>query len=615
MKRWLWVFWSAVFVTFLPAARTASGQVQAVGSTAARRLFEQKCTACHGNAHAAVPAPGRETLMNLAPEAVYAALTTGSMSVHAQDLTDDQKRLIAKHLGGRPVGSTEAGNAEKMANRCTVNPPLGDPSAGPAWNGWGSDVMNTRFQAARAAGLSADQVPHLKLKWAFGFPNGAETWGQPTIAAGRVFVGSDNSYVYSLDAATGCVYWSFQAQAAVRTAISIGPVKGQGSAEYAVYFGDGRANAYGVNAATGELLWKAHVEDHPLARITGAPQLYNGRLYVPVSSEEEGISINVHYPCCTFRGNVVALDANTGRQIWKSYVIPEKPRPTRKNSAGTQLWGPGGAAIWSSPTIDVKRRVLYVGTGDAYTAPAAPTSDAIVAFALDTGKIRWVFQDTKNDTWMSGCAPERPTESNCPEDLGPDYDFAASPILRTLPDGRQVLVAGSKGGNVLGLDPGRKGALLWKTVLPEKPPAASGIILFGGAADEQTAYFALNQIGGMAAVQLATGKRRWFTPLAPADIPGAPPLPGASAAVTSIPGVVFSGGWDGVLHALSTADGHVLWEYNTVREFTTVNGVAAKGGSMGAPGPTVAGGMLFVDSGYARGNGLPGNVLLAFAAE
>jgi polyvinyl alcohol dehydrogenase (cytochrome) len=489
------------------------------------------------------------------------------------------------------------------------------PAAGAAWNGWGADITNTRFQSAAAAGLSAKQVPQLKLKWAFGFPNGVHTYGQPTIAAGRVFVGSDTSFVYSLDAAAGCIYWSYLSQSGVRTAISIGPVPGQGDARYAAYFGDERANVYAVDAATGGLLWRVLVDDHPLAHITGAPTLYGGRLYVPVSVAEETVSSNLHYPCCTFRGSVVALNANTGQQIWKSYTIAEKPKPVRKNSLGTQLWGPAGAAVWVSPTIDVKRHALYVGTGDSYTEPAAKTSDAIVAFDMDTGKMLWSFQDTKNDTWMHGCEPERPGE-NCPKEVGPDWDYGASPILRTRPDGSQILVASSKSGNVVGLDPDRKGAVIWKTSLAEKQPGTRGLIVFGGAADEQSAYFALNQVRAVAALQLATGERKWVAPVTMEDFPGRPFVFGGSAAVTAIPGVVFTGGWDGVLRALSTEDGRVMWEYNTMKEFETVNGVTAKGGSMGAPGPTVAGGMVFVGSGYVGAiGGFPGNVLLAFSPE
>jgi polyvinyl alcohol dehydrogenase (cytochrome) len=593
----------------------AQQQAQPKGWAAAQVQFEKNCSKCHGNGNSQAQAAPREALMKLTPESIYASMTSGSMSVQAMDLTEDQKRLIAQHLGGRPVGVASAGDAKAMSNRCAANPPLGDPSSGAYWNGWSNDLINSRSQTAQSAGLTADQVPRLKLKWAFAVPSATEMYSQPTVVSGRVFIGGDSGYVYSLDAATGCVYWSFLAQAGVRTAPTVAALKTQGAAKYAVYFGDQRANEYAVDAATGELLWKQHVEAHPLSRILGAPKLYKGRLYVPVSSGEEGISANSAYPCCTFRGSVVALDAETGKQIWKTYSVPDAPKPTRKNSAGTQLSAPAGAAIWNSPTIDVKRNALYVGTGDSYTEPAAKNSDAILAMDLDTGKMLWSFQDIKNDSWAVGCDAQH-VVGNCPEELGPDYDFSVSPMLRTLPNGRQFLVVSGKSGYVIALDPDKKGAVLWKTPLFEKPPLASGLIVFGGASDEQDAYFALNQVGGMAAVDMLTGERKWFTPLAPADIPGEPPRPGQSAAVTAIPGVVFSGGWDGRLRAIATGNGSVVWEYNTVRDYTTINGVPGKGGSMGAPGPTVVGGMLYVGSGYVGvNNGLPGNVLLAFSAE
>ena len=617
MNRTLGLICLVVMLLLLPLAGVASAQEQAQpkGWVAAQIQFEKNCSKCHGNDNSQVHTPTREALMKLSPEVIYASMTSGSMSVQAKNLTDDQKRLIAQHLGGRPFGIATAGDAKAMSNRCSTNPPLGDPSAGAVWNGWSNDAVNTRFQSTQAAGLTADQVPHLKLKWAFGIPSATEMYSQPTVVSGRIFIGGDSGYVYSLDAATGCVYWSFLAQAGVRTAPSIGAVKTHGSAKYAVYFGDQRANAYAVDAATGDLLWKQRVEDHPLARIVGAPKLYNGKLYVPVSSGEEGISVNSSYPCCTFRGSVVALDAETGKQIWKTYSVPDAPKPTKKNSAGAQLSAPAGAAIWNSPTIDAKRKALYVGTGDSYTEPAAKNSDAILAMDLDTGKMLWSFQDIRNDSWMVGCDGKH-VVGNCPEELGPDYDFSVSPMLRTLSNGRQFLVVTGKSGYVLALDPDKKGAVLWKTPLFDKPPAFSGLIVFGGASDEQDAYFALNQVGGVAAVDMVTGERKWFTPLAPAAIPGEPPRPGQSAAVTAIPGVVFSGGWDGRLRAVAAGNGSVIWEYNTVRDYTTVNGVPGKGGSMGAPGPTVVGGMLYVGSGYVGvGNGLPGNVLLAFSAE
>lgn len=582
------------------------------------RLFEQHCAICHANRDGQ-RAPDLSALQALAPEDILNTLTLGSMSGIAQGLSDSDKRDIAQSISAQPAGSGTSGDAGAMSHRCSSNPALTNPSAGAMWNGWGAGSANTRFQTAKHAGLSADQAPKLKLKWAFGFPHGI-AFGQPAVASGRVFIGSSNGYVYALSAATGCVYWSFRAGPGVHTAISIGALNGKTPSGLAVYFGDMKANVYALDAASGRLLWKTRVDNHPLAHITGSPQLYRHALYVPVSSSEEGRASDMHYPCCTFRGSVVRLDAATGQQAWKTYTISQPAAPTAKNALGTQLWGPAGAAVWNAPTIDPKRHLLYVGTGDGYTEPAAGRSDSILALDLNSGRILWSVQDTAGDAWIFGCGSS--ASENCPMPLGPDYDIGASPILRTLPSGRRMIVAAQKSGDVVAHDPDQHGAVLWKTNLADAPPPGDGegIIVFGGASDEHSAYFPLTT-GGVAAVRLSTGERQWTTRFqAPgADSQGRPRPYGETAAGTAIPGVFFTGGWDGILRAISSADGKVIWQYDTVRTFDTVNGVAGTGGSMGAPGPAVAGGMLFVGSGYLAnpgpGKAYPGDVLLAFGLD
>ncbi|HXA77819.1 MAG TPA: PQQ-binding-like beta-propeller repeat protein [Candidatus Acidoferrales bacterium] len=578
-------------------------------SPEAGRLFEQSCMTCHGNA-SVEKAPDPSVLRQMSPEAVYKALTTGAMAPQAAQLSDEQKHLIAEYLGGRNMVEG-SGDAALMPNKCASNPRISGLSAAPAWNGWSADAGSGRFQTAKAADISADQVHRLKLKWAFGFPGATAVYGQPSVVAGRVFVGVNTGYVYSLDAATGCVYWSFEAQAGVRNAISVAKVNVGGSAKYAAYFGDLRANVYALDADTGALLWKTHVEQHSLAGITGSPALYNGRLYVPVSSREEGAGVLESYSCCTFRGSVVALDTSTGQEIWKTYIIPDEPKPIRKNSKGTQLYSPSGGAIWDTPTLDESHHVLYVGTGNNYTEPTTDTTDSIMAMDMDSGKVLWWIQDTPKDAWI-GCGIYG-TSDNCPKELGPDYDFGSSPILRTLPNGHRVLIAAQKSGMVWAHDPDRKGAVLWKAQIVEK--LALGEITFGGAADDESAYFGVRS-GGIRAIQLSSGERRWSAPLEgdPRTDPRA--ALGQNAALSAIPGVVFSGSYDGMLRALASDTGKVLWEYNMLDEVKTVNGVAAKGGSMGGPGPTVVGGMLFAGSGYVFGaRGRPGNALLVFSLQ
>ncbi len=457
------------------------------GTEIGNGIFEQKCVSCHGHPATGSRAPTFATMKLMAPEKIYAALATGLMApVVGNTMTDMEKRRVAETVSGRLLGSTGTGDAKAMSNHCASNPPLSDPAAGPAWNGWGADVGNTRFQTAKAAGLSADQVPHLKLKWAFGFPTGLSAYGQPTIVSGRIFVASDNGYVYSLDAQTGCVYWSFEAKAAMRTAISIGPVTGHGDTKFAAYVGDQKANVYAIDAQTGKLLWTRLVDDHITARDPGAPTLADGRLFVPVSTFEEFSASDPLYPCCTFQGSVVALDANTGERIWKTYTIDEKPKPVKKNSKGTQLWAPSGGSVWNSPTVDRKLHAVYFGTGDGQTDPAPETTDAVMALDAKTGKRIWFHQGTANDSFLGACDDDAPNRSeNCPLHQGPDWDFGSSAMLRTLPNGHRLLVAGQKSGTVWAFDPDRNGAIVWSTnvLLPgQKPPSSFGEIVYGGAA-------------------------------------------------------------------------------------------------------------------------------------
>jgi polyvinyl alcohol dehydrogenase (cytochrome) len=589
-----------------PAQAPQAAAQRPLGTEMGFGLFQQQCLGCHGNP-AVEKAPPPDTLRQLPPEKIYEALTTGVMKVQGQKLTDAQKIRVSESISGRLMGTANAGDAKLMPNRCTSNPPLADPSSRPAWNGWGVDAANTRFAPEAAAELPASRVPQLQLKWAFGYPNGISAWGEPTVVSGRVFVGSDTGYVYSLDAATGCVHWSYRTQAGIRAAISIGQIGEGAAARYALYVGDVKANVYALDAQTGAEIWTRKVDDHFTSRVTAAPTLYEHRLFVPVSSWEEFSARTLDYPCCTFRGSVVALNADTGAELWKAYTLDE-PKPVRKNSNGVQLSAPAGASVWNSPTIDPVRHAVYFGTGDAETAPAPATSDAIMAVDIDTGKTLWTYQAVENDSFLVGCSPQGRTD-NCPMVQGPDLDIPMSPILRTLAGGKRVLVTGTKTGVVFALDPDNDGALLWKVDVSDGQPRNG--TLWGGAADTDNVYFGLGG-GGMIALKLATGERVWRTPFTPAE--GSSRVSN-SVALSLIPGVAFVGGSDGRVHAVATADGRELWHYDTNRPFDTVNKVAAKGGAIGAAGPVIAGGMLFIGSGYGVFAGPPGNALLAFAAQ
>ena len=405
----------------------------------------------------------------------------------------------------------------------------------------------------------------------------------------------------------------------MRTAIPVGP--GPDGAATA-YFGDRTASIYAVDFATGELRWRTKIDDHLDATITGAPAVHDGRVYVGVASGEESTAIIPTYECCTFRGSVVALDAATGEQVWKRYIIQEEPQPTGRNPAGAQTWGPSGAGVWSAPTIDPERGVLYAATGDSYSNPPSPNSDALMALDLDTGDVRWVSQTTPGDAWTVACmSPTEEGRANCPEDAGPDVDFGSSTILTTLADGTPILLAGQKSGVMYGLDPDT-GAILWETRV--SGGGILGGIEWGFAIDENDVVYAsisdfferpAGEAGGVTALTVADGAEVWHAPPVQ-DTCGSregchTAQPGA---VTAIPGVVFSTSLDGQVRAHATDTGRIIWNADTVGEYETVNGVPARGGSLNGPGVTVVDGMLYLVSGYG-GLGIPGNVLLAFSVD
>jgi polyvinyl alcohol dehydrogenase (cytochrome) len=570
------------------------------------KVFQSVCATCHRDG-STVQAPLPEVLRRIPRQTILAALETGKMQGIGQSLSAAERIAVANYLG------TEGVEAIPRSAYCS-SPGPARPNA-PSWNGWGIDPTNTRFQSAQAAGLAPEDVPKLKLKWAFGFPGVTTSFGSPTVYGGRVFTGSADGTVYSIDAKTGCIHWTYKAMGGVRAALVI---SGDGQT---AYFGDLQAYVHAVNAATGELLWKAHLDDHPLAVITGTPKLYEGRLYVPISGGEEEVTAgDPSYKCCTLRGSMVALNAKDGKQLWKTYTIPDPPKMLGKTSIGTEVWGPSGAALWSSPTVDVQRRLLYIGTGVNFEAPPTSNSDSILAFDMKSGGIVWSHQYLANDVFNLGCLTEK--KENCPAKPGFNMDIGVSPILKRLSTGRRILVFGQKNGIVYGIDPDRKGEIVWQTRVSNG--GLQGGLIWGSAADDTTVYYAISDWnpdqaesgGGVVALAIESGKILWSTP---------PPKPACLAtkgcsqaqpgAVALIPGAVFATSMDGHLRAYDSKNGKIVWDFDTVRDFETVNGVAAHGGSMSTIGPVVAEGMVYCNSGYSRIPVMSGNVFLAFSVE
>ncbi|MGH9593615.1 MAG: PQQ-binding-like beta-propeller repeat protein, partial [Bryobacteraceae bacterium] len=262
----------------------------------------------------------------------------------------------------------------------------------------------------------------------------------------------------------------------------------------------------------------------------------------------------------------------------------------------------------------------YVGTGVNYSNPPTETSDAVLAFDLSSGRLLWSRQFTSGDSYNFACGAQDKT--NCPRDPFIDADFGSSPILRSLGGGKRILVASDKSGMVYAIDPDQQGKLLWKQKIASG--GVNGGAVWGGASDDRgVAYLGISDFaagkpeagGGLIALQLATGDKLWKTP---APKPACLAVPGCSAAqpapVTAIPGVAFLGSWDGHIRAYETGQGAIIWDFDTVQDFRTVNGVKARGGSINSMAPTVASGMLYITSGYS-GTAMPGNVLLVFSVD
>jgi len=595
--------------TAAPATESAAPLPTAAADP--RALYQNRCAQCHEGGFP--KAPHSVTFQMLGRNAIYAALTEGLMREHAAGLSDAEIQSLASHLGGSAVAAVPLKTCDEP-----WLPAEGLPTRIP--HGWGMTPEGTRFIDADIARLDKADVPRLELKWAFAYPGATRARSQPAYYNGAVLMGSQDGTVYALDLQTGCAHWTFKAAVEVRNAISIAAASAGQPAR--AFFGDLQGNVYALEANTGRLIWQNRANDHPHVTLTGAPRLHEDRLYVPLSSSEWAAAADPAYPCCTFRGGVVAMDTGSGEILWTAYSIPESPEPTGEtNAAGATRYHPSGAPIWNNPTVDVKRNRFYVGTGEAYTSPAADTSDSVLAFDLDSGELVWSFQATAGDAWNMACFIGGGT--NCPEEDGPDVDFGASPMLITLPDGRDLVIAGQKLGVVYALNPD-DGSLVWQNKVGRG--GFAGGIHWGMAASPERIYapnadtvfsgrFKGERKPGLFALAPATGEILWFTPApdvcAPEDKPACDP--GLSAAVTAIPGVVFAGAFDGHLRAYDGATGEVLWDFDTNRAFETVSGDTAHGGSIEADGPVIVDGHVLVNSGYLFGDRMPGNVLLAFA--
>ncbi len=563
---------------------------KAAPDQSAAAIFAERCAVCHD--HPTGRTPARAYLAPRLPSEIVHALSTGLMRRQAEGLTLDQMGALAVLLTGRPLDS----EPDPKANSCPAGQQPAATTSG-EWPIWGGDSTNTRFQPNPGFGIA--DLPRLKVKWAFALPG---LTGGPIAAGGRLFVASRLGKVFALDAATGCTYWSYEIPTTMRSAVAVGMAKG---GTHAVFFGDQSADIRAVDAATGKLLWQTRVDPYPNALILGASTYYDGRLYVPVAANDEADALDPKYPCCKFRGGIVALDATDGKILWRGYTIQEQPKPTRINSAGTQMFGPSGGGVWSAPTVDPKRKLIYAASGNAYSAPAADGTNAVVAFDMETGRRVWANQALPGDVWLYRCAGE--AIGNCPSPMGVDFDFTSPPMLHTGPDGKQAVVAGSKSGIVWAFDPDSHGKLLWQTRIAKGGP---GDAMWGMAADRDGVFAPIpgpsadtpNETGGVAKLAIMTGKTLWHAAgMTPACAWGAAGCEHRQpAAAIAIPGAVLSGALDGHLRAYAAADGTVLWDMDAAAAaYDAVNGIKAYGGNIDGSAQIIANGTLFVNAGNA----------------
>ena len=586
--------------------------------------FEARCAACHSGGSGKDVGPNRSAIGTMGRSQVRFALERGKMQVHAQGLDADQLEDLVTYLvpDGQNVWSAEAWLCSNQAiDRSAL--------ARPRVATWGLDPRNSRYQSNSS--IRASNVDTLELAWALGLPETAEVRSQVVVTDDTVFASSVGGHLFALNRENGCIKWHRQPAAVIRTSLTLAEVNGQP----ALVFGGATKDSvpmrlslvdfgqavFAVDPASGKVIWSRDVALFRGTILTGGIVQHDGKLLVPLSAMGVGFGGDANYECCKSHGAVRALDANTGQILWTTRMTPEA-KPTYKNSLGVQQWGPSGASVWTTPAIDAKRNLLYVGTGQNSSSPASAMSDAIVAMDIDSGDIRWVYQGTVGDAFNSACLFGGP---NCPKENGPDLDFGASAVLARTAKGDDIVLAGQKSGVVHALNPD-DGELLWRTRV--SPGSALGGVHWGLALSGSTLIVPINdpvpapgveRRPGVYALNVDTGKLEWSyaaQPVCDSGFSQGAPWPDCpytfSAAPSTANDLAFVGSLSGIAYAFDVNTGQVVWEFDTARTFESVNGIPAVGGSIDAPGMVAAGDMLFVGSGYAMFGENPGNALLAF---
>lgn len=595
-------------------------------------LFDEHCANCHDNP--AMHAPTRESLAGFSKDSLLIAMEFGKMQPMAAHLTKQERGLIAIYLAGNDSGvydwvdnnlcesPLKAGGTEYVTN-------------------WGLGNQNRRFVPNATAGITPDNVSQLQLAWALAFPRVTDMRSQPAIIGNTLYLGDKAGMLYAIDRTRGCIFKHTKVFSGIRSAITVATLTDN---QTLLIFADSVATVFAVDPQSLDIVWQRPARLFDTSVVTGSITYHDNTLFVPVSSYEVAASGAPTHECCHSHGGVIALDATNGSPLWEWHATPAATRQGT-NADGKAMYGPSGAAVWTTPAVDPARNRIYFGTGENLSHPATDTSDAIIALDMDTGELAWRFQAITGDVWNAACLNGG---ANCPENPGGDFDFGASVIIARDHDDRDILLAGQKSGEVFALDPettSPDGTVLWRERVSLGTTnggihwgmALSGNTLVIPVADPERDREGYTPAPGLYALDASTGKRLWETPvergceIPPENRPliglesmrakRQPTLEqlyacsfyyGLSAAATATDELAFSAGLNGIIRAYDIHTGNILWRAQTAKPFAANNGVEAHGGAIDVGGQVIANGWLYVQSGYSMFGQLPGNVLLAY---
>lgn len=599
----------------------------AAGPHPGEAVYKANCASCHDNPDL-TKAPTLESLSRLTSGQIVNALITGKMVAQATGLTSEQVTFVADYMS--KAQEVDDGWVEAMM--CPTNRRTPKLASAPSVSTFGFDLKNSRRLSYEQAGLKAADMANLEVAWVVGFPDVITMRSQAAVVGSTIFlpVGEHKNRLFAFDISSDkpCIQWIYEADRTLRTSAGFGTLP---DGRKAVVVGDLGAYIHMIDAKTGKKIWESHMGLFPASVSTATPVILGDKVFAPSSQYEIMMGSVDSHECCKTHGGVVAMDALTGKRVWEGHTM-ETAKPVRDRGDGQMIWGPSGAPIWNSPSIDVKRNRLYVGTGEATSPPAHKNTDALMAFDLSDGAVKWAHQATANDIFVVGCQPGSKGK-NCvgaTETVYRDVDFGASTILASTPAGRDIVLAGQKSGTVWAMDPD-SGSVVWRTDLGTGGP--NGGVHWGIAADDTHVYAPVSYPGrslpnqpvpdtikpGLYALDLADGSIDWSFHAAPdctdarkKFVPRCNSLFGFSGAPTIIGDHLVTGGLDGRLYMFERKTGKLVWQFDTAQDFETVNGVKANGASVDNASIIAANGLLIMNSGYGLFGQGAGNVMIAF---